>query len=88
MSAPVRMSHGPYQGGRDPICSGAALGLIHICLPLGTSLVVQWLSPPSKAEGVGSIPAGRAKIPRAAGQLTLHTATTQPMCLRESVCSN
>ena len=45
-------------------------------------------SPPSKAEDVGLIPAGRTKIPRAAGQLTPHTATTQPMCLSESVCCN
>ena len=31
----------------------------------GTSLVVQWLRPPSKAEGTGLIPGQGAKIPHA-----------------------
>ena len=30
---------------------------------VGTSLVVQWLRPPSNAKGVGSIPGQGAKIP-------------------------
>ena len=36
-------------------------------------------NPPSNAVDVGSIPAQVTKIPHAVGQLSLHTATTEPV---------
>ena len=38
---------------------------LFIMREVGTSLVVQWLRPPSKAEGTGLIPGQGAKIPHA-----------------------
>ena len=37
-------------------------------------------NPPSNAGDVGSIPGGGAKIPHAVGQLSPHSATTEPAC--------
>ena len=37
---------------------------------------------PANVEDVGSIPIWRSKIPHARGQLSPHTATTDPMCSR------
>ena len=36
-------------------------------------------NPPSNAGDTGSIPGWGTKIPRAMGQLSLHTATTEPV---------
>ena len=41
-----------------------------------SGLVVK--NPSSNARDVGSIPGGATKIPHAAGQLSLSTATTEP----------
>ena len=38
-------------------------------------------NPPYNAGDVGSIPGQRTKIPHAAGQLSLHTTTTELACL-------
>ena len=49
----------------------------------GTSLVAQWLKNLSaNAEDAGSIPIWGTKMPHATGQLSPHTATTDPMCSR------
>ena len=37
---------------------------------------------PANAEDAGSIPIWGSKIPHATGQLSPHTATTDPMCSR------
>ena len=42
-------------------------------------------NPPSNEGDVGSIPGRGSKIPHAAGQLSLHDATTEPMCSRAHV---
>ena len=47
----------------------------------GTSLVVQWFRIRLPMQGtVGSVPDRGTKIPHAAGQLSPHTATREPMC--------
>ena len=37
-------------------------------------------NPPANAGDTGSIPGQRTKIPRAAGQLSLHATTNEPAC--------
>ena len=37
-------------------------------------------NPPSNAGDAGSIPGRGTKIPHAVGQLSLHAATTEPVC--------
>ena len=40
--------------------------------------MVQWLSPPSSADDMGSIPSWGTKIAHAAWQLSPHAATAEP----------
>ena len=59
-------------------------------LPLGTSLVVQWLRIHLAMQGddAGSIPGQGTKISHAAGQLSLRATAREPTCRKlQSPCA-